>query len=259
MNETAMVTGAGTGVGKAIALALATKGYRVALVGRREAVLASVVEEIRCAGGDASAYTGDVADESQMASILGQVEAKWSPVSVLVNNAGVHGGFASITESEPESWRHSLLTNVYGPYLLCRLCAPRMKSAGRGWMFNVGSAAGLAEPGPRSSDYVLTKVTLNYLTRQIAADLEGTGVACCVLHPGEVKTEMWEAIKRDALSRGEEGKGALAWADMVERSGGDPPEKAAALVLRLLEAPPGEINGRFHWIEGGIQAPRQTW
>ncbi len=259
MSETALVTGAGTGVGRAIALALATRGMRVALVGRRTGPIEETAAMIRSSGGDSSAWTGDATDDARMAVILEAISSQWGPVSVLVNNAGYHGGFARITESEPGSWRNSLLTNVYGPYLLCRLCAPAMLAAGRGWMVNVSSAAGLSEPQARSSDYVLTKVALNYLTRQIAADLEGTGVACCAIHPGEVKTEMWQAIKADAISRGEAGRGALGWADMVEQTGGDPPEKAAELVLGLLDSPVEDVNGKFHWIHGGIQAPRPTW
>jgi len=259
MTETALVTGAGTGVGRAIALALARKGVRVALVGRRPGPIEETAEEIRNSGGESVAMVGDATDEERFRAILAEVGMRWGSVSILVNNAGVHGGFARITESEPASWRNSLLTNVYGPYLLCRLCAPAMLKNGRGWMINVSSAAGLAEPQAQSSDYILTKVALNYLTRQIASDLEGSGVACCAIHPGEVKTEMWQAIKSDAESRGEAGIGALGWAEMVERTGGDPPEKAAELVLRLLESPFEAINGKFHWIEGGIQSPRPTW
>lgn len=259
MTETALVTGAGTGVGRAIASALALRGIRVALVGRRPGPIEATADLIRNSGGESIAMVGDATDEERLTSILEEVAMRWSPVSVLVNNAGVHGGFARITESEPPSWRNSLLTNVYGPYLLCRLCAPAMLANGRGWMINVSSAAGLAEPQSQSSDYILTKVALNFLTRQIACDLEGTGVVCCAIHPGEVKTEMWQAIKSDALSRGEAGIGALGWAEMVERTGGDPPEKAAELVLRLLDAPVDAINGKFHWIDGGIQSPRPTW
>jgi NAD(P)-dependent dehydrogenase (short-subunit alcohol dehydrogenase family) len=259
MKETALVTGAGTGVGRAVALALAGVGMRVAVLGRRPGPLDETAEMIRGAGGEAMVILGDTSDTEGMRIAVEQIAEQWSPVGVLINNAGVHGGFARILESDPESWGRSLSTNVYGPYLLCRLCAPAMRERGRGFLINVSSAAGLAEPHAQSSDYVLSKVALNYLTRQIAHDLDGSGVLCCAIHPGEVKTEMWQAIKSDALSRGAAGAGALGWAEMVERTGGDPPEKAAELVLRLLGSTPEQVHGKFHWIEGGIQPPRATW
>lgn len=257
--EIALVTGAGTGVGRAIAVALGGAGMRVALVGRRVERLKETADAVTAAGGRALCVAGDASDADEMRAALAGVVAAWGDPTILVNNAGVHGGFARITQSDPESWRRSLLTNVYGPYLLCRLCAPAMLRAGRGWMVNVGSASGLAAPHGTGTDYVLTKVTLNYLTRQIAQDLEGTGVVCCVIHPGEVKTEMWQAIRDDAVARGPEGAGAMGWVEMVDQSGGDPPEKAADLVLKILRSPVESVHGKFLWIEGGIQTPREAW
>ena len=70
---------------------------------------------------------------------------------------------------------------------------------------------------------------------------------------------MWRSIRDDAEARGSDGEGALAWARMVDDTGGDDPAKAAALVLRLLDAKPEDVHGRFHWIDGGLQTPRFTW
>jgi NAD(P)-dependent dehydrogenase (short-subunit alcohol dehydrogenase family) len=180
-----------------------------------------------------------------------RVLAELGPVSVLVNNAGVHNGFDTITESDPERWKQTLLTNVYAPYLLSRLCAPGMKALGWGRIIQVSSAAGFAPPESPGADYILSKYTLNFFTRQLAAELSGTELSCCAIHPGEVKTEMWADIK--------DAGGMPGWADLVERTGGDPPEKAAELVLKIVAAPAAATNGTFLWIEGGIQAPRFTW
>ncbi|WP_395139894.1 SDR family oxidoreductase, partial [Armatimonas sp.] len=160
-------------------------------------------------------------------------------------------GFDKITESDPERWRQTLLTNVYAPYLLARLCAPGMKALGWGRIINVSSAAGFAQPDGPGADYILSKYTLNFFTRQLAAELSGTELSCCAIHPGEVKTEMWEDIKDFG--------GMPGWADLVERTGGDPPEKAAELVCKIVAAPASETNGKFLWIEDGIQAPQFTW
>nr|WP_281380176.1 SDR family oxidoreductase [Armatimonas rosea] len=237
-----MVTGAGSGVGRAVAVALAQEGFSVALVGRRREKLE---ETAALTGG--RIFVGDASDPVAMERVL----AELGPVSVLVNNAGVHNGFDKITESDPERWRQTLLTNVYAPYLLSRLCAPGMKALGWGRLIQVSSAAGFAPPDGPGADYILSKYTLNFFTRQLAAELVGSELSCCAIHPGEVKTEMWEDIKDFG--------GMPGWAELVERTGGDPPEKASELVCKIVAAPASETNGKFLWIEGGIQAPRFTW
>ncbi|MBB6048503.1 SDR family NAD(P)-dependent oxidoreductase [Armatimonas rosea] len=238
----ALVTGAGSGVGRAVAVALAQEGFSVALVGRRREKLE---ETAALTGG--RIFVGDASDPVAMERVL----AELGPVSVLVNNAGVHNGFDKITESDPERWRQTLLTNVYAPYLLSRLCAPGMKALGWGRLIQVSSAAGFAPPDGPGADYILSKYTLNFFTRQLAAELVGSELSCCAIHPGEVKTEMWEDIKDFG--------GMPGWAELVERTGGDPPEKASELVCKIVAAPASETNGKFLWIEGGIQAPRFTW
>ena len=240
--KTALVPGAGSGVGQAAAVALAREGFSLALVGRRREKL-----EETAALTAGKICVGDASDPAAMEQVL----AELGPVSVLVNNAGVHNGFDKITESDPERWRQTLLTNIYATYLLARLCAPGMKALGWGRIINVSSAAGFAPPEGSGADYILSKYTLNFFTRQLAAELVGTELSCCAIHPGEVKTEMWEDIK--------EFGGMPGWADLVERTGGDPPEKAADLVCKIVAAPASETNGKFLWIEGGIQAPRFTW
>jgi len=242
--KTALVTGAGSGVGRAVAVALAREDFRVALVGRRAAKLE---ETAALLGGAVELVIGDASDPAVMEAAL----APLGPIAVLVNNAGVHNGFDPITEGDPLKWRESLLTNVYAPYLLARLCAPGMKAAGWGRIINVSSAAGFAPPEAAGSDYVLSKVTLNFFTRQLAAELAGTELSCCAIHPGEVKTEMWADIK--------DAGGMPGWAELVERTGGDPPEKAAELIVRIIRAPADETNGKFLWIEDGLQKPRPTW
>lgn len=238
----ALVTGAGSGVGRAVAVALAQEGFSVALVGRRREKLE---ETAALTGG--RICVGDASDPTAMERVLAEI----GPVSVLVNNAGVHNGFDKITESDPERWRQTLLTNVYAPYLLSRLCASGMKALGWGRIIQVSSAAGFAPPDGPGADYILSKYTLNFFTRQLAAELVGSELSCCAIHPGEVKTEMWEDIRDFG--------GMPGWAELVERTGGDPPEKAAELVCKIVAAPASETNGKFLWIEGGIQAPRPTW
>ena len=99
-------------------------------------------------------------------------------------------------------------------------------------------------------------MALNQFTRHLAAELEGTGVTANVIHPGDVKTEMWADIRDQVAARRPAPSAYQEWVEWVEGNGGDPPEKAAALVLRIIEE---EQNGRFLWIDDPIQAPIPSW
>ncbi|MBW3624720.1 MAG: SDR family oxidoreductase [Armatimonadetes bacterium] len=257
--QVAVVTGAGSGIGRAVSLALAKAGIRVALVGRQEEKLRETESALRESEGTCRIYAADASSPEAMEAVWDDLRARWGEPLILVNNAGVHGEFAPLRRSNPVRWRETLLTNLYAPYLLCRICAPAMVERGWGRIVNVSSAAGLSEPHGMNSAYNLSKYALNYFTRQMAEELGDSGASCTAIHPGEVKSEMWAAITHDAESRGPEAQGARNWSGLVEETGGDAPEKAADLVLRILHAEAAEVNGRFMWIEGGLQPPRPTW
>jgi 3-oxoacyl-[acyl-carrier protein] reductase len=107
--------------------------------------------------------------------------------------------------------------------------------------------------------YQLSKVSLNFFTRQLAVELKGTGVTANAIHPGEVQTEMWSAIKENATMRPESAQNMLSWSKWVEETGGDPPEKTADLVLELLTPTADTLNGQFLWIKEGLKKPMPSW
>ncbi len=258
-NQVAVVTGAGSGVGAAIAQALAGRGFTVALLGRTAAKLTTVEDEIRRAGGSAEIFTCDVSEPDQVESVSAALTQRLGQPQVVVNNAGLHCELAPIAATTPAQWIETMQVNVVGPYLISRAFMSGMMAQGWGRIVNVSSAASLGEPGNIGAIYQLSKVTLNHFTRQLAVEVEGTGVTANAIHPGEVKTAMWAAIKADAESRSGSGQDALNWATMVEESGGDPPQKAADLVLAMLGRDYDDVNGRFLWIEDGIKAPMPSW
>ncbi len=258
-NLAAVVTGAGSGVGQAVALALAREGVRVALVGRTAAKLARVTTRIAETGGVAAAFPCDVSVSGEVAALRDAVLERFGPPLVLFNGAGLHCEAVPIAESTPEQWIETFEVNAIGPYLTCRAFMPDMLRHGWGRILNVSSAASISPPGNIGSVYQLSKVALNHFTRQLAVELEGTGVTANALHPGEVKTEMWAAIKAEAESRTGPGRGMLRWAEWVEATGGDPPEKTADLVLELLTPAGDAVNGQFLWIKDGLQPPRPAW
>ncbi|MDP6054744.1 MAG: SDR family oxidoreductase, partial [Candidatus Latescibacteria bacterium] len=145
------------------------------------------------------------------------------------------------------------------PYLMCRAFVAGMIEAGWGRIVNVTSAAALHPPGPLNSAYGTSKVALNQFTRHLAAELINTGVTANVIHPGDVKTDMWAAIRDGANLLGPEAAAYRAWVQWVDETGGDPPGKAADLILKLMGEESAEVSGRFLWIEDGLQAPIASW
>jgi len=256
---TAVVTGAGSGVGEAVACELGGRHVQVALVGRRADKLVRVQKTIEQGGGTAACFPCDVSDLDQVRRMASDVTALFGDPQVLFNSAGIHCEIVPIAESTPERWLQTLQVNVLGTYLTCRFFMGGMLRQGWGRIINVSSAASLGEPGGVGSIYQLSKVTVNHFTRQLAAELEGTGVTANALHPGEVKSEMWAAIQADALSRTGPGRNSLSWTSWVEETGGDPPEKSAEVVLELLSPAGDGVNGQFLWIRDGLQKPRKAW
>jgi len=255
----AVVTGAGRGLGRHIALALAGDGASVALVARSREQLAQTECEIRDAGGVAQAFAADVSRIESVETLQREVESALGRAVILINAAGVFGPIQLIKDSDPQSWLETLSINTCGSYLTSRAFMNGMIEERWGRIVNVSSAAALHPPGPLNSAYGTSKAALNQFTRHLAAELEGTGVTANVIHPGEVKTEMWGYIQDEVMQLGPEGEAYRTWVRWVDETGGDPPEKAAALVLRLMSTATDSISGEFLWIEDGLQKPIPHW
>lgn len=233
----AVVTGASRGIGRAIADALKAHGLAVATVARRSAQFAA-----------------DVSDPADVDRLKTAVGAELGRPTVVVNAAGVFGPIALVQDSDPAEWVETLMIDAVGPYLVSRAFLSGMLDAGWGRIVSLSSAASLHTPGPLNSAYGTAKVALNQFTRHLAAELAGTGVTANVIHPGDVKTAMWADI-RDKKGLVDE-SGYDRWVAWVEKTGGDPPEKAAQLVLDILDS---DINGRFLWIDDPLQTPIPSW
>jgi NAD(P)-dependent dehydrogenase (short-subunit alcohol dehydrogenase family) len=235
----AVVTGASRGVGKAIADALEGSGAAVARVSR-----------------GASRFGADVSEPDEVKRVADEIAEDLGRPTILVNAAGTFGPMELIAASDPGAWLDTIAVDLGGPYLCCRAFLPGMLDEGWGRIVNVTSAASLHPPGPLNSAYGTAKAALNQLTRHIAAEVDGTGVTANVIHPGDVKTEMWADIRRKAAGLGEQGKAYRHWVEWVEETGGDPPEKAGELTLRIVG---GDANGRFLWIDDPLQPPIPSW
>jgi NAD(P)-dependent dehydrogenase (short-subunit alcohol dehydrogenase family) len=258
--KAAVVTGASRGLGQRVALTLAAQGIQVALVARNEQQLNDTLKQIQRQGGSGCAIVADVADTKSVEQVKDKVEKALGKPSILVNGAGVFGPIQLIKDSDPQQWIETLTINMVSPYLLCRAFVNGMIEQGWGRIVNFTSAASLHPPGPLNSAYATSKVAINQFTRHLAAELEGTGVTANVIHPGDVKTDMWAYIK-DVVNTipGKDGEAYRQWARWVEETGGDDPQKAADLVLDLLGDKAASVSGQFLWIRDGLQAPIPSW
>jgi len=235
----AVVTGASRGVGLAIAEALEVRGVVVAPVARSK-----------------TRYSADVSNQADVERLKNAVEADLGRPTMVINAAGIFGPIALIKDNDPTQWMETLLINTAGPYLVSRAFLGGMIDAGWGRIVNLSSAASLHTPGPLNSAYGTSKVALNQFTRHLAAELQETGVTANVIHPGDVKTEMWADIRDKTGAIEGDGNSYDNWVAWVEKTGGDPPEKAAKLVIDIIDS---DINGQFLWIDDPLQAPISSW
>ncbi|MGW0467997.1 SDR family oxidoreductase [Streptomyces sp. NPDC003027] len=172
--RTAVVTGAARGVGERVAVALARRGARVALLGHEEAELARVAARCREAGGTAHHWRADVTDERRMTAVAEEVERRLGPASVVVANAGIAAG-GPFDRIAPDTWRRIVEVNLIGSAVTARVFLPAL-SATHGYYLQVSSLAAIA-PSPMMSAYAASKAGAEAFTRALGAEVAHRGVA----------------------------------------------------------------------------------
>jgi NAD(P)-dependent dehydrogenase (short-subunit alcohol dehydrogenase family) len=257
--KVAVVTGASRGLGQRVAWRLAGLGASVALLARSEAALRETQRQMPAGSPRSLVVPVELMDPVSIEKAKVLIENTLGAPSILINAAGVFGPISLIKDSDPAAWIDTILINTIAPYLTCRAFVGAMVDRGSGRIVNVTSAAALHTPGPLNSAYATSKVALNQFTRHLAAELKGTGVTANVIHPGDVKTEMWTDIKQASERLGALAETYTQWAKWVEQTGGDDPEKAADLVAELVSDEAAEVTGRFLWIRDGLQEPIASW
>jgi NAD(P)-dependent dehydrogenase (short-subunit alcohol dehydrogenase family) len=236
----AIVTGAGRGIGRATALALASRGARVLGVSRTEDELASLAEEAPI-----EILAESVATEEGCERIVAEARSRLGPVEVLVLNAGIGSGHErEIWAQETGVWRESMAVNLDGPFFLSRAVSPGMKEGGWGRIVMVSSTSG--EIGsPRTSAYTASKHGLMGLMRSAAQDLGPFGVTCNAVLPGWVRTEMAERSARIEAER----RGVTVEEVWAERAAAYPenrvvtPEEVAEVIAFLASDAASGVNG----------------
>lgn len=183
--QVAIVTGAGAGIGRAIALRFAQAGAAVAVSDLKPDASEAVAKEITSQGGSAIGIACDVTVERDLAALVDKALSAFGKVSILVNNAGGGGPKPFEMPIDDFIWQYRL--NVYSVFRLCQLCAPHMERAGGGAIVNISSMSG-ENKNVRMSAYGSSKAAVNHLTRNMAFDLGTYGIRVNCIAPGAIKT-----------------------------------------------------------------------
>jgi len=204
--RTAIITGAGRGIGRAIARAFAAEGATVVLAARSRADLAAVAAEVREAGGRALAIPTDVTQDTAVEALVEQAVTETQRIDILVTSAGL-ASFGPVAETKPADWDAMLSLNLRAAIMCCRAVLPTMIRQRSGTILNLSSiAAKRALPG--SAVYTATKAGLEAFSRVLAEELRPHGVRVGVLVPGAVDTPIWDAMgstpPRDKMLRPED-------------------------------------------------------
>jgi 3-oxoacyl-[acyl-carrier protein] reductase len=241
-NQVAVVTGAGRGIGHAIAVRLAKEGARVASVSRTEANAQKTADEINAARADAAkAYAVDVADQAAVQKAAGQIFADFGRVDILVNNAGVTRDGLSMRMSM-EDWDTVLNTNLKGAFNFIQAVMRPMIKQRSGRIINISSIAGLIGNAGQAN-YAASKAGLIGLTKTLARELASRGITVNAVAPGLIETDMTtvlsEEIRQNILKNVPLGK-------LGE------PEDIAGAVAYLASAEAKYITGQVLTVDGGM-------
>ena len=214
-NKVILITGAGSGLGKALALAAGQVGAKVICAGRRTDKIQQTSDEVTKVGGVGTAVEMDVTDLKSVEKAVKLAE-KVGPIDVLINNAGIITGMKAVQDLPVEEWDKIMATNVRGPYLLMRAILPGMIQRGFGRILNISAPI---KHLPKASAYCASKCALDSLTKAVGYELKGVDVIINAVEPPFLDTEM--------------------------HKGGKKPEEVVAQILELVSAETGSQSGRI--------------
>ena len=213
-NRVMLITGAGSGLGKALAVAAGQAGAKVICAGRRKERIQQTADEVTKAGGAGTAVEMDVTDLKSVEKGLKMAE-KVGPIEILINNAGIITGLKAVQDLPVEEWDKIMATNVRGPYLMIRSILPGMIQRGFGRILNISAPI---KHLPKASAYCASKCALDSLTKAVGYELKGVDVIINAVEPPFLDTEM--------------------------HKGGKKPEEVVAQVMELAMLEAGSQSGR---------------
>ena len=224
--EVAFITGAGRGIGRAIAHAFAEEGARIAVTGRTKESRERVAEEIAAAGGEARPFALDVTKDEEVARAVREIMSAWGQIDVLVNNAGVIMYNTPVWATTVDEWDSMMKVNLRGTFLCCQTVIPHMMDRGRGIIINLGSSSGRMADGD-FGPYSASKWAVVGYTTSLAQSVRPHGIRVNGINPGWVDTDM---------SRAFDPAGEPEWSTA---------EEIAGAALYLAAKAPRDMTGQF--------------
>jgi 3-oxoacyl-[acyl-carrier protein] reductase len=191
----AIVTGAGRGIGRAIALTLAGHGARLSLAARREPALQAIAAQIETKGGQATCLPTDVSREPEVVRLVQDTVARFGRLDIVVNNAGL-GIFGPLAEMTAEEWDSVMAVNARGPFLLCREAIPYLRQQPQSFIVNISSVVGIKGYANQAA-YSASKHALMGMSAALAKEVQADGIRVHAICPGGVDTPMVRQARPD--------------------------------------------------------------
>jgi NAD(P)-dependent dehydrogenase (short-subunit alcohol dehydrogenase family) len=242
--QSVVITGAGRGIGKAIALRLAAEGAHITALARTQHLLDELKDEIYARGGEALVIAADVTDSEAATEAVGRATERFGPVSILVNNAGIPGPYGPVDAVDPAEWWAAQAVNVLGPFNFMHAVIPSMRKSSSGRIINIVSNAGL-QPVPHLSAYAVSKNTLTRLTETVDLELRGVGVRAFALNPGNITTDMARGTLASPEAKRWLGEGLAMIRDRTPEDSAADLQRCCEVVLALAAGKYDVLAGRY--------------
>lgn len=250
-DKIALITGGGTGIGKAAAILFAGEGAKVAVIGRRENRLAETVNEIEKNGGRACYIVGDVSNVGDTGRVVKETVEEFGGLDILVNNAGVFKGI-KITDTSEEEYDRIMGINLKGAYFMCKHAIPEMKKRDGGAIVNISSILGVRGiRGGMSSVYNASKAGVIMLTKSLALELAPDKIRVNCICPAVVETEIFNTL---GIPDEEIPARMKKWESFHPLGRNGKPEEVAAAALYFASDDSAWATGSILNLDGGVTA-----
>lgn len=250
-DKVALITGGGTGIGRATALLFAQEGAAVTVIGRRESRLLKTVELVQKKGGKAHYVVGDISKVSDTERIVKETVKEFGGLDILVNNAGVFKR-NKITDFSEEDYDYIMDINLKGTFFMCKYAVPELQKRGGGSIINISSISGIkAYRISPTSAYAASKAGVNMLTKALAIELAPHKVRVNCICPAVVETELFETI---GVPKDQIAERMKMWEPFHPLGRNAKPEEIAVAALYFASDDSSWVTGAIFTMDGGVTA-----